>query len=116
MLHWNPWFLVPITIFIFLLCALLGWILRLVEKQRAGAKSDWQTIGKIAITIVCGGGMAFAGCFGLISPINRGNDYESLFLAVAFGGLIFFVAGIIWGTALGLRYLVLARRKNANKS
>ena len=113
--HWNPWVLIPIAVLILLFCALLGWILRLVEKRRAGVKNDWKTVAKIAVTIVCGAGMAFAGCFGLRSPINRGNDYESLLLAVVFGGSAFFMAGIIWGTVLGIGYLVLALKKNPNK-
>jgi hypothetical protein len=111
--QWNPWSLVPIGVSILLLCALIGWILRSVQKSRSEAKRDWSTIVKITITIVCGAGMAFAGCFGLISPINKGNDLESIFLAVAFGGLGFFLAGIIWGTALGIGQLFMALRKNS---
>jgi hypothetical protein len=112
--QWNPWSLVPIAISILLGSALIGWILRLLQERHTRARSNWKTITKIAITTICGAGMACVGCFSLISPINRGNDYESLFLAVAFGGLAFFIGGIIWGTVLGIGYLVLAFKRDTN--
>ena len=116
MAHWNPWVLVPVAICILLGSALIGWILHLLQKRPPATTSNRNTLVKIAIRVICGAGMAFVGCFSLISPINRNNDFESLFLAVAFCGVAFSAGGLIWGTVLGIGYLVLALRKNANTS
>ena len=111
MVRLNPWSLVPITISILLLCALLGWILRLARKRPGGVKSDWKSMGKILLIIISGAAMAAGGCFGFLSQINRTNHGGGIFIGLGLSGLAIFVAGLIWWTALGVWHLIAAFRR-----
>jgi len=108
--HWNPW---SITISILLLCALLGWIIRLARERPVGVNSDWKRMGKILLTIICGAVMAAGGCFGFLSQMNKANHRQEIFIGLGLSGLAIFAAGLLWWIISGVWYLIFALRRRS---